>query len=105
MNDGPTFEVFTPLGFRVRTTSSYWELIVNVKHPAMYGREGDVEEALEYPDEIRRSRSDPDVYLFYRLERPDRWICVVVKRLDGDGFVITAYPTDTIKEGQRVWTR
>ena len=105
MNDDPIFDVFTPLGFQVRTTSKFWELIVNVKHPVMRGREREVEEALRYPDEIRRSRGDTDVYLFYRPERPDRWICVVVKRLDGEGFVITAYPTDTIKEGQRVWTR
>jgi len=105
MADETVFEVFTPLGFYVRTTSSYWELIVNVKHPAMYGRERDVEEVLRYPDEIRRSRSDPDVYLIYRQERPDRWTCVVVKRLDSDGFVITTYPTDAIKEGERIWTR
>ena len=105
MNDEPIFEVFTPLEFHVRTTSSYWELIVNVKHPAMYGHERDVEEVLRYLDEIRQSRSDPHVYLFYRLERPDRWICIVVKQLDNDGLIITTYPTDTIKEGQRVWTR
>jgi hypothetical protein len=99
------FDVLTPLGFHVHTTRSYWELIVRVKHPIMYGREKDVEQALRFPEEIRRSRSDPDVYLFYRLERPGRWICVVVKRLDGDGFVITTYPTEAIKEGERIWTR
>lgn len=31
------FEVFTPLGFSVRVTPSYWELIVTVKHPVMAG--------------------------------------------------------------------
>lgn len=29
------FNVETPLGFRVRTTASYWELITTVKHPIM----------------------------------------------------------------------
>ena len=33
------FEVMTPLGFRVRVTHAYWELIVTIKHPAMAGRE------------------------------------------------------------------
>jgi hypothetical protein len=99
------FDVLTPLGFYVHTTRLYWELIVRVKHPVMYGRERDVEQVLRFPEEIRRSRSDPDVYLFYRLERPSRWTCVVVKRLDGDGFVITTYPTEGIKEGERVWTQ
>lgn len=99
------FEVRVPLGFRVRMSSSSWELVVSAKHPAMYGHEAAVEEALRYPDEIQRSRSHTDVYLFYRLSRPSRWTCAVVKRLDDIGFVITAYPTDAIKEGERVWSR
>jgi len=97
------FEVPTPLGFRVRVTRSYWELIVTVKHPVMAGRESDVQEALQNPDEIRQSRSDPAVYLFYKAERVRRWVCAVAKQLNGDGFLITTFPTDAIKEGVRVW--
>ena len=105
MTDELFFEVRTPLGFRVRVTLSYWELIVTIKHPAMYGREADVQNVLRNPDEIRRSRSDPAVYLFYRMERPGRWICAVAKRLDSEGFLITAYPTDAIKEGEWIWSK
>ncbi len=32
------FEVMTPLGFRVRVTRGYWDLIINIKHPVMTGR-------------------------------------------------------------------
>ena len=99
------FQARTALGFSLRMQLPRWRLIVNQKHPAMNGRERDVEEALRIPEEIRPSRSDKDVYLFYRREHPNRWVCVVVKRLDGDGFVITAYPTDTIEEGERIWAR
>lgn len=99
------FEVSTPLGFKVRVIRNYWELIVTVKHPAMRGREVDVQGVLQAPDEIRRSRSDPAVFLFYRLEQPKRWLCAVVKRLNDDGFLITTYPTDAIKEGERIWSR
>ena len=60
------FEVMTPLGFRVRVTHAYWELIVTIKHPAKAGREEDVKKTLEQPDEIRQSRSDQNVYLFYK---------------------------------------
>jgi len=105
MTDELFFEVRTPFGFRVRVTLSYWELIVTIKHPVMYGREADVQNVLRNPDEIRRSRSDPAVYLFYRMEYPGRWICAVAKRLDSEGFLITAYPTDAIKEGERTWSR
>jgi len=99
------FEVLTPLGFRVRVTRAYWELIVAVKHPVMAGHEIDVKEALQNPSEIRQSHSDVDVYLFYKLERIGRWVCAVAKQLNGDGFVITAYPTDAIKEGELVWPK
>jgi len=34
-----------------------------------------------------------------------RWICAVTKKLNGDGFLITTYPTDRIKEGKRIWHR
>ena len=105
MTDEMLFEVSTPLGFIVRITRTYWELIVTVKHPAMHGREVDVQDTLRTPDEIRRSRNDPTVFLFYRLARTGRWTCVVTKRLDDEGFVITTYPTDAIKEGERVWSK
>jgi hypothetical protein len=104
-NDDLFFEVITPLGFRVRVTRSNWSLIITVKHPVMAGREKDVRNTLENPSEIRQSRSDATVYLFYKPERIGRWICVVTKRLDGEGFLITTYLTDAIKEGVLVWTK
>ena len=99
------FEVQTPLGFRVRVTRSYWELITTVKHPVMTGREDDVMDTLENPSEIRVSKRDPAVFLFYGPKRIGRWVCAVARQLNGDGFLITAYPTDAVKEGVRVWPR
>lgn len=105
MIDDIFFEVLTPLGFSVRVTRNYWELIVTIKHPVMRGREIDVQNTLREPDEIRRSRNGPAVHLFYRLQRPKRWTCAVAKRLDGDGFLITTFPTDAIKEGEQIWSK
>ena len=105
MSDQYLFDIATPLGFSVHVTLTYWNLIVGVKHPAMTGREHEVQQTLKDPDEIRESRSDPDVYLFYRAERAGRWICAVVRRLNGNGFLITTYPTDSIKEGSRLWQK
>ena len=105
MAEDMLFEVPTPLGFDVRVTRSYWELIVTIKHPVMRGRESDIQDTLRTPDEIRQSRSDPAVLLFYRSERPGRWTCAVTKRLNDEGFLITTYPTDAIKEGERVWSK
>jgi hypothetical protein len=102
-NKDVLFEVMTPLGFRVRVTHGYWDLIVSVKHPVMAGREDDVRNALENPDEIRQSKSDEDVYLFYKAEREKRWICAVSRQTGESGFLITTYPTDAIKEGVQIW--
>jgi hypothetical protein len=71
----------------------------------MQARETAVQAILQAPDEVRRSRSDPAVFLFYRLDQPGRWLCAVVRRLNDDGFLITAYPTDAIKEGQQIWNK
>ena len=71
----------------------------------MSGRELSVRGALENPDEIRQSRSDPRVYLFYKAEQLKRWVCAVAKDEAGYGFLITAYPTEAIKEGVKVWPK
>lgn len=99
------FEVLTPLGFRVRVTRAYWELIITIKHPMMAGREADVKETLSQPEEIRLSRKDPNIYLFYKTERIGRWVCAVAKRINEEGFLVTTYTTDAIKEGVRIWPK
>ncbi|MBI2492568.1 MAG: DUF4258 domain-containing protein [Candidatus Rokubacteria bacterium] len=97
------FEVGTPLGFAVRVTRARWELITTIKHPVMAGREASVRLALESPDEVRQSRTDPGVLLFYKAEGARRWVCAVAKQAPDQAFLVTAYPTDAIKEGMRVW--
>ena len=97
------FDVMTPLGFHVHTTPEYWDVITKIKHPIMAGRLFEVKETLENPDEIRVSKRDSNVYLFYKAKKERRWICVVAKEETGGGFVITTYPTDAIKEGERIW--
>ena len=97
-------DVLTPLGFSVRCSAAYWELITTVKHPAMRGRVEDVGRTLEAPDQVRRSVRDAAVLLFYRRFAP-RWVCVVVLRFENAGYVITAYPADKLKSGDLLWTR
>lgn len=99
------FEVATPIGFRVQVARSRWRLIATVKHPVMESREQQIKAALESPDQVRQSRSHPAVFLFYRQETAGRWICAVARRNNEDGFLVTAYPTDAIKEGVLVWPK
>nr|WP_317108797.1 hypothetical protein [Chroococcidiopsis sp. SAG 2025] len=43
--------------------------------------------------------------MFYRVRREERWVVAVARRLNGDGFLITAYQTNAIKEGETVWLK
>jgi hypothetical protein len=61
-----------------------------------------VKQALASPDEIRRSSRDANVLLFY-LAGNHRWVVAVAWRVDNEGFLITAYQTDAIKEGETIW--
>jgi hypothetical protein len=58
-------------------TRERWNLITTVKHPVMAGREDVVKATLENPEQIRKSRSDATVLLFYRAEGSSRWVCAV----------------------------
>jgi hypothetical protein len=95
------FVIPTPLGFLGRTTRDYGELILR-KHAEVTGKESEVQQCLQQPKMVRRSTQDPDVYLF-NLSVPPYHLTVVVKRLDGEGFIITSYLTDRIKEGETIW--
>lgn len=86
------FEVTTPLDVEIRTTQDYWGYIVSVKHPSMEGKLKEVRQVLDRPAQIRQSRKDDDVYLYYDEEHDDgKRICVVSKHLKTEGYVITAY--------------
>ena len=99
------FEALTPLGFTVRVTRGRWRLITTIKHPVMRGHEGTVKQTLENPEQIRRSRSDPHALLFYQAAGEKRWVCAVAKHTTEHGILITAYPTDAIKEGVQIWPK
>jgi len=75
----------------------------------MYGQIDKIRDTLSNPDIIVKSKTDPEVELFYRhyviTPVTEKYLCVVVKVLVGDIFIITAYFTDTIKRGEVLWER
>ncbi len=93
---------------QIRLTGERQEHI-EIDHPEMSGQVDKVQQTLLKPDMIVRSRTDPDVELFYRHYEitpvTEKYLCVVVKILAGDMFIITAYFTDTIKRGEVLWRR
>jgi hypothetical protein len=99
------FVVDSPLDYRVKLSRNRWREIVRYKHPALEGLEKEVRECIQEPFVIRESQKDADVHLYYR-ECENGYLCVVVGRNeDLEGFVITAYFTDSLKKGRELWTK
>lgn len=74
-----------------------------LQHPEMSAMEAEIEITLSNPQEVRRSKSDNTVFLSYRYYMNtlvgEKWLCIAVKYLKGDAFVIT----DRIKKGELIW--
>jgi len=78
-------------------------------HPEMSEQLNRIKETLQEPDKIVRSRTDSEAELFYRFYPVTpvtrKYLCVVVKVLPEDAFVITAYYTDAMKKGEVLWEK
>jgi hypothetical protein len=98
-------DVTTPLEYRVVLTRDRWREIVRFKHPAVAQYKDRMRECLEDPDVIRASAKVPDVHIYY-LRIGGLFLCVVCAPGDGDRyFVVTAYLTKRLKQGDDLWTR
>lgn len=96
------FEVETPHGVKIRTTKGYWKKIITIKHPIIAKYEKQVKESLKEPTEIRRSTQDPRVHLYY-LDIGNIYVCTVCDHTSKtNGYIITAYLTKRIREGEKV---
>jgi len=79
------------------------------EHPEMVELESMIETTVNLPDLVIQSRSDPSAQLCYR--RCDHsmfgemFLCVVIKYLPSDAFILTAYLTDKPKQGEVLWSR
>lgn len=80
---------------------------VRVTHPELARQLSKVKNTLSRPDRVVASKADAGVKLFYRYWEKTpvgaKHLCVVVKSIEEDYFVLTAYFTDTVKRGELVW--
>lgn len=94
-------------GRSVRLTDERWEHIQ--EHPEMVGLKEAIAETLEKPEAVVESPSDPLARLYYRFYHHTtvggKHMCVVVKIVSGDAFVVTAYLTDRVKKGTLLWPK
>ena len=92
-------------GRQVRLTDE--RLAHILEHPEMKGMEAEIERVLRQPQRVRQSLSDAGVRLFYEFYAQTivggKWLCVVVKYVENDAFVVTDYLTDKPKAGEDLW--
>lgn len=78
-------------------------------HPEMVNQYNKIKATLRNPSIIVRSITDQKAELFYKNYKKtpvtEKYLCVVVKSLKDDSFIITAYFTDTIKKGEIIWEK
>ena len=82
---------------------------IESEHPEMKGQIDKIIETLQTPDIIIQSKTDSDAELFYKWynQTPvtSKYLCVIVKFVNYDSFILTVYFTDTIKKGKELWTK
>ena len=80
-----------------------------LEHPEMKRVVRYIEETLLKPQRVIQSLSDKEAHLYYRFyigtKVGDKYLCVVVKTIKQDAFILTAYLTDSIKKGEIIWLR
>lgn len=99
----PEDAVVSRHGARVRLPAERWAHIL-AGHPELDAQRGDVLSTVAEPDEIRAGRDG--ALLAIRAVGPARWIAVVYRELDADGFVVTAMLTSRyawIARRSRLW--
>jgi len=78
-----------------------------VERPEMVGQEEHIRETIAFPNLVKVSQYDAQVLCYYRWYETTpvakKYLLCIVKVLDGEGFVITAFYTDKVKGGKLVW--
>ena len=92
------------LEFIVTLTDERYLHIIS-RHPEILDKEDELQNALIDPDFIKASKYDPHILLFYKARSHKEYIVVVVKKGEKNAFILTAYNTDFIKEGDVIWKK
>ncbi|MEK6837499.1 MAG: PBECR2 nuclease fold domain-containing protein [Nanoarchaeota archaeon] len=85
------FEVIDKSGRKIHLSKERW-VHINKEHPEVAPHLEDVEETLVSPLKVVQDKYDADVYYYYKyFKRRQSYLLVIVKYLNGEGFVITVY--------------
>ncbi len=93
------FEVIDKSGRVIHLSGERWRHI-RKKHPEIENFEL-IKETIEKPDKITHIHADSTISYFWKNYKnrpsPDKFLLVVVKYLNGDGYVLSSYYEDKIQ--------
>jgi len=69
------FIIKSKLDIQIRVSKTYWKIISEIKHPSIAKYSKEIQETLQHPDEIRRSRRDSHVFLYYKRLGEALYLC------------------------------
>lgn len=68
------FQVISKLGKTIRVSFARWDLIIHTKHQEIKGKEHEIQQAVQEPDEIRQSQSDRQCTCITGVMENTRWL-------------------------------
>lgn len=92
------FEIIDKPGRKIRLTKKQWLHILR-RRPYMEKYIEEIKETLKIPDKIIKSPYNKAYYYknYKYLKKLNNFVLVIVKFLNGEGFIITAYLEEKIK--------
>jgi len=104
---GSVWEVIAYDGRRVRLTESQ-KRHISFFHPEALVREERLKETLAKPDLVVRGGQSTTRVLYRHYEATpvtSKHLAVVVRALNGEGFIVTSYFTDKVRRTGVVWKK
>lgn len=101
------FEATAYDGRMVRLSEAQWRHILFF-HPEVEGEQGKLREVVEKPEIVLEgaTRDTRICYRFYPFTPvASKYLAVVIKVLDKEGFIITSYFTERVRKGVVLWRR
>ena len=91
------FEIADKTGREIKLTKRQWKHVIK-RHPYMEKYLEEIKETLKIPDKLIIKLYNKGYYYknYKYLKKPNKFILVVVKYLNRDGFVMSAYFVDKI---------
>lgn len=94
------FEVIDKTNRKIRLTKKQWSHIAR-KHPQMTNYKEEIAETLKHPLKITDYSLDENVKYYYKYLKQrfakEKYLIVIVKYLNGNGFIISAFFEKYIK--------